>query len=385
METSRVMGRVRGVTLGLAMCSLALVAQAVQGGDRVYADDSVGPATTVTVLEEMTRKKGVSPWSGVILASDGNLYGTAPRGGLLDRGTIYRTKLSGDTKALHHFTGGADGAKPYGALVQGSDGALYGTSSRGDDDLSGAGVIFRITLDGSFTVLHVLNQDESEGALPRMPMIQGRDGYLYGTLSFGGGPNSVGVLYRISHAGDFAVVARFDKSGPYEPYAPLEGDDGNFYVAANLGGTHGWGGLLRVSPTTGAITTLYEFTGTGPDGGMPNGPVYDAAHEYLYGTTYSGNGIYRFRDGVLETITHLSGGDPPRELALGPDGVHFYTIVGHQVVRIAPTGEAEAVADLPAGGGPFEKLIFNARGAMFGTTILGGLRDKGTVFKVKGF
>jgi uncharacterized repeat protein (TIGR03803 family) len=51
---------------------------------------------------------------------------------------------AGVETAVYSFTGGSDGATPRGDLVQGSDGALYGTASTGG--ASGQGVVFRLTL-----------------------------------------------------------------------------------------------------------------------------------------------------------------------------------------------------------------------------------------------
>ena len=58
----------------------------------------------------------------------------------------------------------ADGTNPYGALVQGADGSLYGTTSTGGNTgvncwLTGCGTIFKITLDGTLTTLYSFCDD----------------------------------------------------------------------------------------------------------------------------------------------------------------------------------------------------------------------------------
>jgi uncharacterized repeat protein (TIGR03803 family) len=59
-----------------------------------------------------------------------------------------------------HYFAGPDGLSPSGALVQGTDGNLYGTTSAGGSANSscyfGCGTIFQITPEGKFTTLHTL-------------------------------------------------------------------------------------------------------------------------------------------------------------------------------------------------------------------------------------
>ncbi|HJV70571.1 choice-of-anchor tandem repeat GloVer-containing protein [Ideonella sp.] len=102
---------------------------------------------------------------------------------------IFRMKPAGELKVLHSFTGSADGDSPSAALVEGRDGALYGTS-RG----IASQIVFRITRRGTFNVLHTMKADQSEGAGPPSQMLQARDGYLYGTPPWGG----KGTIFKVT-------------------------------------------------------------------------------------------------------------------------------------------------------------------------------------------
>jgi uncharacterized repeat protein (TIGR03803 family) len=75
-----------------------------------------------------------------------------------------------------------DGTGP-NSLIMGKDGYLYGTTTTGGDH--GYGSVFRISPDGVETVIHSFNAGPTEGANP-IGLIQGTDGYLYGTTSNGG-------------------------------------------------------------------------------------------------------------------------------------------------------------------------------------------------------
>jgi uncharacterized repeat protein (TIGR03803 family) len=86
---------------------------------------------------------GSYPFAGVVQASDGNFYGTTHDGGASGNGTIFRIFPDGSFTRLVSFDGFNDGAHPAAALVQGPDGALYGTTTTGG--WGGRGTVFRLS------------------------------------------------------------------------------------------------------------------------------------------------------------------------------------------------------------------------------------------------
>ena len=92
---------------------------------------------------------------------------------------------------LYSFSGGSDGANPYGTLLQGVDGNFYGTTCFGGS--YGDGTVFIVTPDGSLSTL--LEFDDFNGANPQAALAQGSDGYFYGTTQ-NGGANGSGVIFR---------------------------------------------------------------------------------------------------------------------------------------------------------------------------------------------
>jgi len=104
---------------------------------------------------------------------------------------------------LHDFDE-ANGARPAGALLLGSDGRLYGTTTGGGTNDAGAvlglGVIFSIARDGTgYEVLHVF--DSTQGANPAGALLQLSDAVFVGTTENGANCGQ-GTLYRLSLAGD---------------------------------------------------------------------------------------------------------------------------------------------------------------------------------------
>jgi uncharacterized repeat protein (TIGR03803 family) len=142
---------------------------------------------------------GASPYASLIQASDGTLYGTTRAGGSANLGTVFQTAPDGSLfTILHNFMGNlmTDGAYPYAELVQGTDGTLYGTTVNGGASRV-VGTIFQMAPDGSgYSILHIFDVSPSDGALPIGGLIQGADGTLYGTTSRGGA-NGNGVVFRL--------------------------------------------------------------------------------------------------------------------------------------------------------------------------------------------
>lgn len=139
----------------------------------------------------------------MIEGSDGNFYGTAGNGGVGGTelcfvqeypgcGVVFKITPNGTLTVLHSFTGGSDGANPVVGLVQATGGNFYGTTFQGAaGDGLGWGVLFRITPAGTFAVLHTF--DWSSGAQPRA-LLQHTNGVLYGTANEGGSA-SEGTFY----------------------------------------------------------------------------------------------------------------------------------------------------------------------------------------------
>jgi len=141
--------------------------------------------------------------SGLLQASDGNLYGTAISGGPHNVGSVFRISLSGKLTTLYTFcsvfVNGAclDGAEPYGALIQANDGNLYGTTYLGGAKSSGT--IFRLTLDGKLTTLYTFCAQTNcdDGEWPFGGLAQATNGSFYGT-TWGAGTYNYGTVFRLS-------------------------------------------------------------------------------------------------------------------------------------------------------------------------------------------
>ncbi|HXW93364.1 MAG TPA: choice-of-anchor tandem repeat GloVer-containing protein [Terriglobales bacterium] len=191
------------------------------------------PPSTLTTIYSFQKSDGTNP-NGLTLSPDGNFYGTAGNGGssscttiLIGCGTIFKVTPAGAFSLLYQFDG-AHGAQPYG-LVLGSDGNLYGVTFLGGT--YGAGTFFEITPAGNYSVLY--NFTGADGS-PIAPLAAGSNGTFYGATyccgTYGGG-----VVFKITTAGQFSVLYNLHQAGneTVSNVAALTvGGDGNIYGTA---------------------------------------------------------------------------------------------------------------------------------------------------------
>src|SRR5262249_6324691 len=151
---------------------------------------------TYAILHSFNGSDGVFPFAALVQATDGKLYGTTRVGGTNSLGAFFRIDTSGANFATLHSLAEADGVLPSARLIQASDGKFYGTTSGGG--ANGLGTSFRIDTAGSITVLRSFAAGEGSG--DRGSLVQASDGKLYGTTP-GGGTNDMGTTFRIDTSG----------------------------------------------------------------------------------------------------------------------------------------------------------------------------------------
>ncbi len=309
--------------------------------------------TGFTVLKVLdTPTTGGRPIAGLIQGTDGALYGTTCLGGSSGGGTLFKLNPNGTGfTVLHHFVNATTGSGPDAELVQGTDGALYGAAYYGGTN--GAGTVFKLNPDGTgFTVLKHFD-NTATGGNPYGGMIQGVDGALYGTAS-GGGSFGYGTVFKLNTDGSgFAVLKHFDNAtSGNTPYAGLmQGVDAALYGTTYLGGSHGDGTVFKLNPD-GSGFAVIKHLDSSTTGANPLGELIQGSDGALYGTLYG---------------TTLQGGIPGFGTAfrMNPDGSGFTLLTSFE-----------------NGLSPFARLLQATDGNLYGTTRFGGAGNVGAVFRI---
>lgn len=322
-------GQLYGTTYGGGAYSSGTVFEITTGGTitTLYSFCAVSNCTD-----------GAEPAGGLVLATNGNFYGTTENGGTSNQGTVFEITPAGKLTTLHSFIG-TDGANPYVGLIQATNGNFYGTTTGGG---AGVGTLFEITPAGKLTSLHSFNV--SDGQYPDARLVQGFNGLLYGT-TYG-----IGNAFDMSLAGKFTDLVPGPGGGPTG--ALIQATNGNFYGTTTSGGTKGAGSVYEMTPG-GKVTTLYSFCSLTncADGETPWAGVIQANDGNLYGTTSAGG---------------ANSGGTVFQLTLNGTLTTLYNFC--------------AQTNCTDGTTPYEGLVQNTNGILYGTTHLGGTSGYGVIY-----
>ena len=214
---------------------------------------------------------------------------------------------------LYNFTGNNDGGEPYGNLIFGQDGALYGTAvGYGQYNY---GTLYRLVpaAAGGFT-FHLLHafKGGADGSTPRDGMIAGPNGSFYGTTA--GFDNSQGTVFQLTPPGaqggwkETPIYAfngqGFTGNGPWATVA--KGGAGALYGTTLGVGVTSNGEVFKLKPPSNGggwtASVLHAFKG-GTDGQFPHSTVLIGPDGALYGTAEGTAGESGFYPGVVWKIT----------------------------------------------------------------------------------
>ena len=314
---------------------------------------------------------GYAPSAGVTVDRAGNLYGTTSQS--TGPGTVFEMKRKNGAwlfNTLFEFTDIVNGRVPMGRPVFGPGGALYGTNSAGGagncTPRQYCGTVYSLrasqsicrTVNCPWTATLVTSFDGTNGALPYyVDPVFDSAGNLYGTTAQGGafGDGNVFQLTR-SADGEWTATSIHD-FGPNPPDQsdPLSGV--TLDAAGNIYGTtagHGFGIVYRLTPSGSGWTetVLYSFQDGADESSPIGGLVFDHAGN-LYGTTSNAG---------------VNGGGTVFQLSTSGGGWALRTLYSFS-------------SDI-FNSGPYDTLLIDAAGNLYGTTYRCGAFGYGNVFEL---
>jgi uncharacterized repeat protein (TIGR03803 family) len=199
-----------------------------------------------------------------------------------------------------------------------------------------------------------------------------------------------------------------DGSQPWSNYFISDGK-GNLYAATGAGGTYSAGVVFMLSPA-GKETVLYEFKGqANGDGSGPHGRLAFDAKGNIYGTTQSGGTnstgtVYELSPkrggGWTEKViynfsaTGADGNSPSAGMTIAPDGTMYSTtpdggaFSGGVIFSLKKTAKGwkqtviHSINSPSEGGFPYEGLMRDAAGNLYGAAPTGGAGGQGVIYRL---
>lgn len=361
---------------------------------------SYDPASgTFTTLVNFTGTNGSRPFRGLVQHSNGRLYGVCSEGGTNNFGTLFEYNIGTSTFTLRYSFTATTGRNPRGAMVEASNGRLYGVAYAGGAGAGvGNGTLYEYNPStNSFAKV----QDMSTAALlrPYAGLMRATNNILYGVSQFGGGVDNGGSIYSYNVSTNTLTKLRdFATVDGLSPIAELmQASNGVLYGVCPTGGVNGNGTLFSWAIATNTFTKLAEFGGS--SGVQPQGRLVQANNGLLYGVSAAGGTsnqgvLYSFTiaSSTLAGVTNMStigftdafGGmiqDPAGTLvgtcnsggSASEGGIFRFTISTSDLTPLVAF--LSSVAAFPKG-----RLTQVGTGLMYGMTNLGGTTNQGVIF-----
>ena len=347
---------------------------------------------------------GYASRAALSLASNGLLYGATSFGGSSGRGTFF--EFNPATAAFSKkvdFNDAPSGIHPYSGLMKASNGKLYGVTNVGG--AYGGGVLFEVDpVTDSFTKKYDFNREG--GSYPRGILAEGSNGKLFGLTSIGG-DNDDGTLFEFDPVSEvFTKKYDFDENAATgkSPYGSLmRASNNKFYGMTTQGGNTLYGAIFEFDPEQNVVTHLADFDPT-TIGSAAVGDLIQAANGKLYGLAGNG-GLNGAGLGVLfefDLATNAiaskvnfegpNGSSPQGSLLQAPNGkLYGLTFRGGTdnagvLFEFDPaTGSYTRKYDFTVANGdglvPLGSLALSPNGKLYGAAPQGGTNGKGTLFE----
>ena len=349
---------------------------------------------------------GMNPRPNLVQDAAGNLYGTTDQGGANNEGTVFKlappSQSGGNWMETVLYSFGAnntDGSVPLAGLIQDAEDNLYGTTSGGG--ANNGGTVYKLAppsqSGGSWTetVLYSFGASNTDAAAPYAGVVRDTAGNLYGTTAGGGsGSGGGGTVYMLAppsqSGGSWTETVLYNFCSAtkcadgYSPFGGLiEDAAGNLYGATPYGGAnpgadpYGYGGgtVFKLAPPSQSggswtETVLYNFcsAATCADGSSPQAGLIQDAAGNLYSTTVFG--------GANPSISKEGGYGGGTVFKLTPPASSGGNWTESVLYNFC------AATNCADGFSPYDALIQDAAGNLYGTAYVGGTYGAGTAFKL---
>lgn len=267
----------------------------VSGGEYdngiIYTTDSTGEFKEVVYAFKSI--KGKYPSGQFVWVDSTYFYGVTANGGGYNLGVLFRfNPKTGEYELLYNFGEGVkDGANPGAGLMLGSNGKLYGTTRKGGKYNQGSLYVYDYKAD-TINFFHSFSNNGVSAYDPQGELIETRSGELLVNVYYGG-TNKGGAIYEVDTSSLVTTkLIDFNKvNHGFEPLGELiEVDSNIFYGATRAGGPKSKGTIFAYDRSANSITVKMSFEDDKTTGAFPNGGLTKASNGKLYGVTYEYSG-----------------------------------------------------------------------------------------------
>lgn len=396
-DFSNTVGRVPMGTLALGANGKLYGLATAGGANNQGTIFEFDPATNVLSKKiDLVQANGGAPYgNGLILHSNGKLYGTTPNGGASSFGVLFEYDPATNTYTKKiDFSGTANGAYPYGNLMITSAGKIFGMTSQGG--ANNKGTLFEYII-GTNTITKRFDFTTASGSIPYSSLVEGNNNFIYGVAPVDGSLFEFNPFTNV-----FTKKVSFNSSntGLFPYGTPAKGSNGKLYGTTTGGGATGNGVLYEYDITTNTATTKFDFafaTGVTTYGGLAlasNGNFYGVTYQ---GGTSSGQGVlyeYNPTTGVytkkIELGQTLNGSSPLGGLTQAANKKLYGVTYQGGATNEGVLFEVDPVTNVfikkhefsyNTGASPEGTLVLAANGNLYGMTSTGGATGDGVLFE----
>ncbi len=348
---------------------------------------NVGTGTLTTIhdfdLDAPGFADGISPQTGLTLASDGMLYGTTGH-------SIIRINPTGNVYTkIYDYTTNVTGQ---GKFEEGANGLLYAVGP----GLS-AGIIYEFNYTTT-TLTELYNLVAATGQDDTGKLLKTSNGKFWG-LTRRGGANNNGAIFSFSLPGTYTDLYDFQNwSEGKEPLAGIiKATNGNVYGTTSKGGQFGRGTIFKYNTCTDVLTNVAEFTSTAPSPRTPCVQLTEAPNGKIFGVS-SGGGTSNYGtvfsyDTTTNVVSNINSWTSTTslftKLVNHSNGLMYATYgsgfaAGDRLYSVNPTtGVYTNVYLFPTSSNGYyasTPILAAPNGKLYGATALGGANAKGTIY-----
>jgi uncharacterized repeat protein (TIGR03803 family) len=334
------------------------------------------------------------------LGNDTRIFGTTAEGGTSNTGIVYSLKTDGSDYRVHHDFQSIEGAPQFGNMIVASNGLMYGLTINGG--LNNQGTIFEYDYVNNLRI-PLFNFNSTAGVNPQGALLEASNGYLYGT-TYEGGANNSGTLFKFELAtSNYTNLFDFGDDSGLNSYSHLTEVNGKIYGATintrDESSLQSGGRMFEHDLNTGVTTFFHHFDPmSSPTGLGLLASITKTLDGRYFGMTTTGStpSIFEFTPGA-NTITKRAEIDYAfgyanfGRMVTAPNGKMYFLITfggtssAGSILQFDPNTYAltsvHSFSHADGGSAPWGSLTLAPNGKLYGFTSKGGLNSGGVIFE----